>query len=343
MENTKNKFFTLKDIAKKAGVSYSTVSRVVNNENYVKEITKIKIDKILKEFHYHPEWTARSLRKGRTKIIGLIIPNIANIFFGSVGLSIQNILREKNIDLILFNTNNDPGLEKKSLEIALSKRVEGIILASIIGSEELVEQIIERYNIPIVLMDNKLNNLKVDVVLHDNVEAAKLLVEHLIGHGHKKVACITGPIKESSAFERVEGYKKALSKNKIPMKDNLVKFTNWTKEKAYKATEELLLMNPKDRPTAFFTTNTNMAIGVIKCFDDNNFVIPKDVALVTFDDYDFASILKPPLTTLKKVDSKLGAIAINLLLEKIEKCVANYGKEIRVKMELEIRKSCGCN
>ena len=343
MEKAKNKFLTLKDIAKAAGVSYSTVSRVVNNEKYVKEETRNKLEKILKEMHYHPEWTARSLRKGRTKIIGLIIPNIANIFFGRLALGVQNILREKNIDLILFNTNNDPELEKKSLEIALSKRVEGIILATINGSEELVSQVIERYNIPIVLVDNKVDGFKVDTVLHDNMNGAKLLVEHLIGHGHKKIACIAGPIKESSSFERVEGYKKALSENKIPVSENLIKFTNWKKKIAYKVTEEVLLMSSDDRPTAFFTANTNMAIGVIKCLDDHSFNIPKDFALVTFDDYDFASILKPPLTTLKRADTKLGDVAINLLLKKIDEGVVNYGKEIRVKMELEIRKSCGCS
>lgn len=340
----KSKFLTLKDIAKTASVSYSTVSRVVNNEKYVKEKTRKKVEKVLKELHYHPEWTARSLRKGRTKIIGLIIPNIANIFFGRAALGVQNILRDKNIDLILFNTNNEPELEKKSLEVALSKRVEGIILATINDSEALVTQIIERYNIPIVLIDNKFLNFKIDSVLLDNINGAKLLVEHLIKkHGHRKIACITGPIKESSSLERVEGYKKALSENKIPINKNLIKFTDWKKEMAYKVTEEILLMNSEDRPTALFTTNTNMAIGVIKCLDDHNLTIPEDFALVTFDDYDFTSILKPPLTTLKRVDSKLGDIAVNLLLKKIKDDVANYGKEIRVKMELEIRKSCGCN
>lgn len=339
----KSNFLTLKDIAKKAGVSYSTVSRVVNNEKYVKEKTRKKVEKILKELHYHPEWTARSLRKGRTRIIGLIFPNVANIFFGRVALGAQNILRKKNIDLILFNTNNDPELEKESLEIALSKRVEGIILVTIGGSEELVARIIERYSIPMVLIDNKFYDFKVDTVLHENINGAKMLVEHLIGHGHKKIVCITGPNKESSSYERVEGYKKALSENKIPINNDLIKFTNWKKEMAYKVTEEILLVNPENRPTAFFTANTNMAIGVIKCLDDHNLTIPEDFALVTFDDYDFSSILKPPLTTLKRVDSRLGDIAVNLLLKKIEEGVVNYGKEIRVKMELEIRKSCGCN
>ena len=339
----KSNFLTLKDIAKKAGVSYSTVSRVVNNEKYVKEKTRKKVEKILKELHYHPEWTARSLRKGRTRIIGLIFPNVANIFFGRVALGAQNILRKKNIDLILFNTNNDPELEKESLEIALSKRVEGIILVTIGGSEELVARIIERYSIPMVLIDNKFYDFKVDTVLHENINGAKMLVEHLIGHGHKKIVCITGPNKESSSYERVGGYKKALSENKIPINNDLIKFTNWKKEMAYKVTEEILLVNPENRPTAFFTANTNMAIGVIKCLDDHNLTIPEDFALVTFDDYDFSSILKPPLTTLKRVDSRLGDIAVNLLLKKIEEGVVNYGKEIRVKMELEIRKSCGCN
>lgn len=336
----KKSIITLKDVAQKSGFSISTVSKVINNEKYVSETTKKKINATLNKLNYHPEWSARSLRLRKTNIIGIIIPMITDYFFSSIVLGAEDYFRIKQKDIILFNTSNNENIEEKAIKLAISKRVEGVILATIYKKNKIIKSIIENYEIPFVIVDNKINVNDVDFVSSDDLNGSNKLVSHLIkAHGYKRIACISGPINESSGFEKLEGYKKAFIENGLLINNNYIKIANWNQKEAYIATKEL--MNLKDKPRAIYCANAKMLLGCMKYLNEHNVKIPQEVALVTFDDYDFVSAMNPPITTLKRVDLDIGKKAAELLLNRINGKMEKY-QEIRIDSDLVVRKSCGC-
>ncbi|MDD3520389.1 MAG: LacI family DNA-binding transcriptional regulator [Actinomycetota bacterium] len=331
---------TLKDVAKFSGVSVPTVSRVVNKEKYVSDEVKEKVLSAIKELNYTPQWTARSLRLKRTHTIGIIIPNVSDYFFGSIVLAVENYFRKKNYDIILFNTSNDEDIEERAIKLAISKRVEGIILATISKNEKKISSLISNFGIPIVVVDNKLNIKNIDQVLSDDVGGSYKLVEHLIKqHGYKNIACISGPLEESSSFEKLRGYKKAMEDNMLTVDDSLIKVAYWKKSKAFEATREL--MENSHKPEAIYCMNANMLIGCLRYIIEKKIMIPEDLALVTFDDYDFVSVVYPPVTSLKRIDIEMGTIAAEILFKRIEGCEEDY-RIVRIDSDLVIRNSCGC-
>ncbi|MDD5659696.1 MAG: LacI family DNA-binding transcriptional regulator [Actinomycetota bacterium] len=332
---------TLKDVAKLSGVSVPTVSRVVNEEKYISDEVKEKVLSAIKELNYTPQWTARSLRLKRTLTIGIIIPNVSDYFFGSIVLAVENYFRKKGYDIILFNTSNDEDIEERAIKLAISKRVEGIILATISKSEKKISALINNFGIPIVVVDNKLNIENIDQVLSDDVGGSYKLVEHLIKkHGYKDIACISGPLEESSSFEKLAGYKKAMEDNELKVNKEYIKVAYWKKSKAFEATRELF--ENSNKPEAIYCMNANMLIGCLRYIIKKKIKIPEDLAIVTFDDYDFVSVVYPPVTSLKRIDIEMGTIAAEILFERIEGSDADY-KIVRIDSDLVIRNSCGCN
>lgn len=332
---------TLKDVAKLSGVSVPTVSRVVNEEKYISDEVKEKVLSAIKELNYTPQWTARSLRLKRTLTIGIIIPNVSDYFFGSIVLAVESYFRKKGYDIILFNTSNDEDIEERAIKLAISKRVEGIILATISKSEKKISSLINNFGIPIVVVDNKLNIENIDQVLSDDVGGSYKLVEHLIKkHGYKDIACISGPLEESSSFEKLAGYKKAMEDNELKVNKEYIKVAYWKKSKAFEATCELF--ENSNKPEAIYCMNANMLIGCLRYIIKRKIKIPEDLAIVTFDDYDFVSVVYPPVTSLKRIDIEMGTIAAEILFERIEGSDADY-KIVRIDSDLVIRNSCGCN
>lgn len=336
----RDKNITLKDIARISSVSIPTVSRVINNEKYISNEVRERVEAAVKKLNYQPQWAARSLRLRRTHTIGVIIPNVADYFFGSIVLGVENYFRKKEKDIILFNTSNDEKIEERAIKLAISKRVEGIILATICKNVEIISSLIENFGIPIVVTDNRLNIEKIDQVLGDDIGGSHKLIDHLIKvHNYKRIACISGPLDESSGFDKLIGYRKALEDNGLKLKDEYIKIASWKKSMAYSATEELL--NQAKKPEAIYCMNANMLIGCLRYIIENKVKVPEDIALVTFDDYDFVSVVCPPVTTLKRIDLEMGRVAAELLYERIEGKEGNF-KEIRIESELVIRNSCGC-
>jgi LacI family transcriptional regulator len=331
---------TLKDVAKEAGVSIPTVSRVLNNEKFVSDLVREKVKKAAEELNYHPEWSARSLRLRKTNIIGIIIPNVTDYFFSSIVLGVERYMRKKGKESILFNTSNDEDIEEKAIKLAISKRVEGIILATICKNNKVIKSMIESFGTPFVVVDNKIDVEKVDFVLSDDINGSYKLINHLIEtHGYKKIGCISYSIDESSGLDKLTGYKKALAKHGVTIREDYIKITNAKKSEAYEATKELLSM--KERPNAIYCMNANALIGCFRYLNEKNIKVPDDVAVVTFDDYDFISAMNPPVTALERIDLEIGEKAAELLFSRINGEAEGY-EEIRVEANLVIRKSCGC-
>jgi LacI family transcriptional regulator len=347
MNNKKKpKYVTLNYISEITGYSRPTISRVINGHKYIKKETRDKIISVINELNYKPEWTARSLRTGKTNLIAIIFKDIANFFTTEVIASIQEVLSGKRKDIILFNTNFDKGLENEYLEVAISKRVDGIILASMgMANVQLINSIITKNEIPIVIIDNDIKDVNVDKVFHDNVVGAKILTEHLISHGHKRIAIISPSLRETSAIERIEGYKIALKNNSIEINEDYIKSIKFKEEKFFEKIKERIseLFSYTQKPTAIFIASTNLAIGTLSYLKENNYKIPGDIALVSFDDHEFVNIMNPPLTTLKSINKEIGTVAANLLLKKIKGGAKKEAEVIKIGSKLIVRDSCGCN
>lgn len=331
---------TLRDVARSAGVSVPTASRVINNREHVRESTRAKVLEAIEKLSYHPNILARDLKQGKTRTIGFILPDISNSFFGMVAVGIEKVLRKNGYHLILCNTDGDDDLEIDSLSLVISKKVRGIILATVGPTVGLMKRITDYHKIPIVAVDNKIRGFRTDAVLHNNIGGVQQLTSHLLTHGHKRIAFIGGPIHQTSGKGRLEGYKKALVKSDFPILEDLIKIGDWKKESGFRLTRDLLRLPRK--PTGIVAANTFMALGVLRALGEAGLEVPGDVALVSFDDLEFASFLNPSLTTLKSLDTKIGEVAASLLLKRIKKRTGGEIKEIYLPTELVIRRSCGC-
>ena len=331
---------TLKDVARESGVSIPTVSRVINNYKYVRQTTRAKVLEAIEKLSYYPNTVARSLKQGKTSTIGFILPDISNDFFGMVAVGIEKVLHKRHYQLILCNTNGKNNLEVDSLKLVISTKVAGIILATIGTTGQLVRQIIHHHKIPIVVIDNEIKGLKTDMVLHDNVGGAQQLTSHLVAHGHKRIAFVGGPLDETTGEKRLEGYQEALVKNNLPSLEDLIRTGDWRKDSGFRLAKELLKL--PERPTGIVAGNTFIALGILLALRKEGLRVPRDMALVSFDDLEFASVLDPPLTTLKSLDTKIGEVAARLLLKRIKSRTEGQIEEIYLPTELMIRSSCGC-
>ena len=331
----------LKDIAEKTGFSIKTVSRAINNHPDVNKDTRKKILSVADEYSYFPNLVAKSLRTKKAFTIGYIVPDITNEFYGKIGIVLEKSFRQHGYSLLISFSEESEENEINSLKLLLAKRVDGIVLATVGTTGEFLKEVINRFHVPVVVIDNKEEGIESNLVLHDNIDGAYLLTKHLLDHGHGRIGCITGPLAETSAQDRLEGYKKALKEYNRDVVDSFIKISNWRVDGGYDAAVKL--MGYKDqRPTAMFISNSIMALGVYKAFKKLNIKIPDDVALVAYDNLEFTEAIDPPLTTLDKVEDEIGRIVSSLLLEKIRNKDIENVSEYFVKARLCIRRSCGC-
>ena len=339
MEKSK---ITLIDVSRISGVSIKTVSRVINNHVYVKDETREKVLKVIKELNYKPDYFARNLKTNRSNTIGYIIPDFTNQFFGLVFNGIEKEFKKVGYNLLVSNSHGEEESEERSIDVLISNRAEGIIFASTGLSGEYVKRQIESFKIPFVLIDNKLKGIKMNCVLHDNIKGAEILTDHLIKiHNQNKIAFITGPIHETSSKRRLEGYKNSLLRNNIKINDNFIKIGEWNNNSGYKLTKQLF--SQQEKPTSIFISGSSMALGALKALKEIDLNIPEDIKLVSFDNLEFTETTQPPLTTLNKVEEIIGEQAAKMLLRKIKSVDIDSYDEVYIPMEIVIRESCGCN
>jgi len=333
---------TLKDVSKSAGVSIKTVSRVINNSRYVKKETRERVLEVIEELNYKPDYFARNLKKKRSNVIGYIIPDFTNQFFGVVFNGIEKEFRKAGYNILVSNSNGEEELEEKSIDVLISNRVEGIIFASTGLSGEYVKRQIEVFRIPFILIDNKLKGIKMNCVLHDNIKGAEILTDHLIKvHNQTKIAFITGPIHETSSKRRLEGYKNSLMNNNIKINESFIKVGEWNNNSGRELTRQLL--SQQEKPNSIFIAGSSMTLGALKALKEIGLNVPEDIKLVSFDNLDFTEAIQPPLTTINKVEEKIGREAAKMLMNKIENKDLNNYDEVYIPMEIVIRESCGCS
>ncbi|WP_026478856.1 LacI family DNA-binding transcriptional regulator [Alkaliphilus transvaalensis] len=319
--------FNIKDVARKAGVSISTVSRVVNDSKVVKPETHEKVMKAIEELGYKPNAIARSLKVKNTKTIGILIPDISNQFYPEVVRGIEDIANMYQYNIFLCNTDLDPEKETKYFDILAEKQVDGIIFISNIVSEALYKKF-KVYDIPVVLIGADYED--VPSVSIDNVGASKSIVNYLIKKGHKRIATIVGKNSDPvMGVARLEGYKTALREANISIDNELIIEGGHRYKSGYEGAKRLLEL--EEPPTAIFATNDEMAIGTLRAALEQGLDIPEDLAIVGFDNIDMAGKVYPALTTVAQPMYEMGAIATRVLTkilneEELEtrKIVLNY-------------------
>ncbi|MBF8983529.1 LacI family DNA-binding transcriptional regulator [Lutibacter sp. B2] len=308
---------TIKDVAKRAGVSISTVSRVINSSKPVSSEIHQKVSSIIEETGYVPNPIARSLVMKKSRLIGVLVPDVSNFFIGEILNGIEEIGKMYNYDIILCNTYGDLEEEIKYLNLLSAKQVEGIVFMTWKLQEKLVNYI-SKMETPVVLINRNSKDLDIPSVSIDNFKAAYEMTNYLIENGHEKIALIRNTVdKDAFGFDLYRGYEKALKEHKIPIDERLIRYGYFELKKSYEITKDFIDENIL--PTAIFASSDVMAIGAINCLLDHGYKVPDEVSVVGFNDINLASIYRPNLTTIHQPIYDIGAVAIRMIIKKINK------------------------
>lgn len=330
---------SIKEIAKAAGVSTATVSRVLNGSDKVKEPTAELVMKVINEMDYRPNNVARRMKVKPVDslVIGLIITDIGNPFFSNVAKGIEEVAFKNDHIVMMCNTNEDPVKEKFFLNSMLSEKVSGVIVVPTMGNDDFLKKLADE-GFPMVVVDRKPANLNVDSVSLNNEKGGYQATQKLIENGHTRIGVIGGIKGLSNTKERLRGYKKALNEAGIPISEELITYGDYIESGGGRAVQEFLSL--EDRPTAIFSTNNLMTLGCIKELYSRKISIPDQMALIGFDDSTWAEALIPPLTTVKQPGHELGVNAAELLIKKLNNENSSM-MNILLNPELIVRESCG--
>jgi len=309
---------TIKDIARHAGVSRTTVSRVINNSGYVKDETRKKIEKAISDVNYSPSAIARSLTTKRTNTVGVVVPEISNPFFAEVIEGVNEIADEYGFSILLCVTDNQVEKEIKALKLLKEQRIEGIIITPCFGDENIDKDHIltmESLGIPIILMDGHIKYGNYSGAFINHVKGAFDGTEKLIQEGHQRIAIITGDMRSSPAKERLIGYKKAHEFYNIPIKEELIFYGDFSHEKAYELTQELLKLEDDLMPTAIFVGGNMMVLGCIIALHEHGLSIPNDMSVIVFDKVNTLNIIGMNISYIDGPTIELGRIGMKMLME----------------------------
>lgn len=309
---------TMDEIAKLAGVSKATVSRVLNDsECGVGEQTRVRVKKIAEELGYSVEQTEKK-NVSFTRYIALILPDITNPFFADLAKSVEHSLRRKGYSLVLANTDFSEDNEAAQIRELMVKRLEGILLvpSGIRAREE--HDLPRRYQIPMVLVDRKLEGISdIPGVYSNNEYASVISCEHLIRKGARDIVFISGPLNVSTSIERFEGYKAVLAQHSIPFRPEMCRHGSYTVESGYNAVLELERSGISY--SAILAANDLMALGALKAVREFGYRVPEDVQIIGFDNIEFSQYCEPSLSTMQQPTFDMGAKAVELLTGIIEK------------------------
>ena len=315
----------IQDIARLANVSVATVSRVINNNNNVKEETKERINQIIKENNYYPNIIASNLSKNENNTIGVIVPDIKNLYFASIMDGIVDEANNRNLNIILGCSNENFKLQKKYIELFIEQRVKGIIIAVTQNSYDKInffDQISSK--IPLVLIDRKIDK-QMPGVFFENFYSSYGVIEKFIKHGKKKIGFLAGPQTISTAKERLDGYKKALKDNGIKYDKELVLYGNFTLESGYNLGKEIL----KREINAIYISNNSMTLGFLKALKELN-INPESMEIATFEDNEIIRFIDEKIVSYDIPFSELAKKSIEILESLLKNDILDTTVEINL-------------
>jgi LacI family transcriptional regulator len=331
---------TMREVAVKAGVSAMTVSRVINESPHVSADARRRVAAAIAELGYVPNRLARGLIRQKTSAIGVIVPDVANPFFTLVVRGAEEVAWRAGYHVILCNTRADLERERSYLEDMLAFQVEGLLIAPAGDRSGPNLRVLKKNGVPFVLIDRSIRGYDGDLVQGDSIAGAQRLVEHLIELGHQRIAMVTEAAEVSTARDRVRGYRQALEDAGIRFRPELVAESSAIDPRAaHDAT--LALLDLAEPPTAIFSVNNIAVVGVAEAIRERGLEVPKDVALVCFDDIEHASRFYPFLTVMAQPAETFGTIAMQLLLDRLAGRVAERRRLVVLPADLIVRRSSG--
>ncbi|MBC7870385.1 MAG: LacI family DNA-binding transcriptional regulator [Chitinophagaceae bacterium] len=307
---------TMVEVAKKAGVSVATVSRVVNNSGTVSPKLEQRVLKAMQKLNYHPSTLARSFKKQQTMLIGVLIPILEHPSYSRMASSIEKRLFEQGYRALICNSEEDEQREKEYIEMLLRQRVDGMIInSSARDSQSLM--VLGENNIPIVLFDRNLKDLRCNKVFCDNSMGGFTGMEHLIQLGHERIGVVGAPSHPEPIIRRVLGIRQAMTQYEMPYDPELMVMGDTQLfDMGYNAARQLMaLASP---PTAIFALTDVTAVGVMHAVAELGYKVPDDISVLGYDDIPIASYIMPPLTTVAQPIVEMGRTAVDLLLRQIE-------------------------
>ncbi|MGL6173530.1 MAG: LacI family DNA-binding transcriptional regulator [Cellulosilyticaceae bacterium] len=325
---------TIKDVAKLAGVSVATVSRVLNSEENVKAETKQKVKEAIETLHYSPNLLGRNLRRLQTRSVLVLLPTLSNPFYAGVIKGLKNRAEEMGYQIMIGVTDSEEEIEKRSIKMLTNRLVDGVILFSPRLNVSLLNKVAKQY--PIVQCSEYVEESHTSKVTIDNEKAAYEATQYLMELGHRKIALLSNNKGFTSAKLREEGYRRALRQQNVSIQEDWIRYTEYSYLGGQKACIELLaLENP---PTAIFAIADSMAVGVVRQLIERGIKVGEDIDVIGFDDTSVTKIYTPTITTISQPRFEMGKAAMQLLISKIEN-INNPDECLILPHQLKIRES----
>jgi len=335
---------TISDVAKRAGVSAMTVSRVVRGTGYTSAATRSRVETAIEELGYVPNALARQLRSKRTKTIALVVSDISNPFFTTIARGAEDVAVGHGFSVMYCNTDESEAEEEQYLLMLIERQVDGVLLVPARSSGTSF-RLLQAHRMPVVVMDRRVAARNVDSVLCDSEAGAHALTRHLIELGHRRIAVLTGRRNVSTSVDRVAGCRRALQEAGLTLDDELVHYGGFNFGKlnqadGHRMAEEVLAAGG-ERPTAIFAANNFIAFGAIQALREAGLRVPEDMSIVAFDDLPEGWVAEPFLTVAAQPAYEIGRRAATLLLDRISGDHDATGESIVLPFELIIRRSSG--
>jgi LacI family transcriptional regulator len=329
---------TIGDVARRAGVSKVTVSRVLNRAGNVNAQTRQRVEQAIADLQYLPNLAARSLRSRQTQTLALVVPDITNVFWTTVARGVEDTAQRSGYSVLLGNTDENASKQQSYLRSVMQQRVDGVLIAPYNRDGENIRPLREQ-SIPTVVIDRKVDGWEVDSVRGDSLGGARALVEHLIGLGHRSIALITGPRGASTAEERASGYCLALRKAGIAVDRRLVRWGEFRAASGEALANEIL--DDGLKPDAIFAANNVLALGVLECLLRRGISVPQDIALVCFDEMADVARLFQFFTVAAQPAYEIGEAAATQIIGRIQGIITGVPQEQVLPAHLTLRYSCG--
>jgi LacI family transcriptional regulator len=329
---------TIKDVAREAGVSIATVSRVFNDVGPVDEETRRRVRQVARELRYVPNALGRSLSRRKTDAIGLLLPDLFGEFFSEVIRGSDQTAQQARYHLLVSSSHNNREEIGAALRM-MRGRVDGLVIMSPHIDAQTLDANLPHAG-PVVLLNCYIQGDGFDSMNIDNFGGSREMVRHLLGHGHKRIAILKGIDQNFDAAERLRGYRAALQESGTPLISALELSGSFSEASGYEGAKKVLSLSP--RPTAIFASNDSMAIGALAALRDESIDVPGEMALAGFDDVPIAAYLTPALTSVSVGISNLGKFAIEKVIAALHQPASYRKQQIVLATTLSIRESCGC-
>jgi DNA-binding LacI/PurR family transcriptional regulator len=332
---------TLADVAQHAGVSESTASRALNGRGELSDRTRQAVLEAARVLQFQPSQLARSLRTATTHTVGFIVPDVSSPFYAAALKGAQGALEQAGYRVLLMDSAQSAEREVVSLRTLLAHRVDGLLVSTVGMGHDQFEHAVGRRVVPLVFFDSMIPGEGEGTVLLDNQDGIALLVDHLVQHGHRRIALLAGSREETSGSERAEAFADAMRRHGLPCTDDDIVGEQWLDAAGRVASLQLLARH--DPPTALVASSVELALGALAACRELGRRIPDDVALVTFDDAYFNELLEPPLTAIAYDPAEVGRRAAALLVEAMrDEGDQHEPRHVTIPVRLVARRSCGC-